>query len=213
MFRHNQWKLSVLDYFFRKPCILLGCGWHYYEKPPAWHASLMLRKILSPKHAHSVRDQYSKNQLDTCPVPNVLNTSCVTMWKLRPQHCAAIPTEKADTVVATLTGYKPDPVADRAFFDLLCKSYKHVYFWTQQTEDFEYAQKLAEGRIQFLSPSLKAYTRFLSENHTDYIGSRLHGGMRAIQLGKRALILAVDNRATEISRDTGLAVVERRDVD
>lgn len=213
MIRRNQWKLSILDYFYRKPAILLGCGWHYYEKPPAKHASLMLRKILSPQHAHSVRDQYSKSQLDTCPIPNVLNTACVTMWNLTPDHCAAIPTEKADTVVATLTGYHPDPVADGAMIDLLCKSYKNVHFWVQQTEDFEYAQKLANGRVKFLQPSLKAYTRFLAENHTDYVGSRLHGGMRALQMGRRSLILAIDNRATEISRDTGLPVIERREID
>jgi polysaccharide pyruvyl transferase WcaK-like protein len=212
MIRKNQWKLSVLDYFRRKPCILLGCGWHYYEKPPAWHASVMLRKILSPQHAHSVRDQYSKTQLDTCPIPNVLNTACVTMWNLTPEHCAAIPTEKADTVVATLTGYHPDPVADRAMIDLLCRSYKNVHLWVQQTEDFEYAQRLSEGRVKFLQPSLKAYSRFLAENHTDYIGSRLHGGMRALQLGKRSLVLAIDNRATEIAKDTGLPVVQRTDL-
>jgi polysaccharide pyruvyl transferase WcaK-like protein len=212
MIRKNQWKLSFLDYFRRKPCILLGCGWHYYEKPPAWHASVMLRKILSPQHAHSVRDQYSKNQLDTCPIPNVLNTACVTMWNLTPEHCAAIPTEKADTVVATLTGYHPDPVADRAMIDLLCRSYKNVHLWVQQTEDFEYAQRLCEGRVKFLQPSLKAYTRFLAENHTDYVGSRLHGGMRALQLGKRSLVLAIDNRATEIAKDTGLPVAQRTDL-
>lgn len=213
MIRNNQWKLSVFDYFFRKPCILLGCGWHYYEKQPAKHAGMMYRKILSSKHSHSVRDQYSKNQLDSVPVPGVLNTACVTMWGLTPDHCASIPTEKADNVVVTLTGYKPDPVADQAMIDLVCNSYKNVYLWVQQTEDFEYAQNLSKGRVKFLQPSLKAYTQFITDNHTDYIGSRLHGGIRAIQKGKRALILAVDNRATEISKDTGLAVVERRETE
>jgi len=211
MLRKNQWKLSLLDYFYRKPCILLGCGWHYYEQAPKRHAALMLRKILSPSHAHSLRDAYSKTQLDTIPIARTLNTACVTMWSLTPQHCARIPTEKADTVVTTLTGYNPDPVADRALIDLLCQSYANVHLWVQQTEDFEYARTLADGRVKLLPPSLKAYTRFLSDTHADYIGSRLHGGIRALQLGKRSLILAVDNRATEITRDTGIAVIERKE--
>lgn len=43
----------------------------------------------------------------------------------------------------------------------------------------------------------------------DYIGTRLHGGMRCLQNQRRALIIEVDNRATEIAKDTGLPTVKR----
>lgn len=36
--------------------------------------------------------------------------------------------------------------------------------------------------------------------------------MRALNYGKRAIIIGIDNRATEISNDTGLLVLNRDDV-
>lgn len=214
MLKKNQWKLSLLDYFYRRtPSVLLGCGWHYYEQPPRRHTALMLRKVLSPRFHHSVRDGYTKQQLDAIPIPRSLNTACVTMWRLTPEHCQRIPTGKADTVVFTLTAYKPDVAADRAMIDLLCRSYRQVYLWVQQLGDFEYAMSLADDRVRVLPASLAAYTSFLRENHADYVGSRLHGGIRALQLGKRSLILSIDNRATEIARDTDLPVVARTATD
>jgi hypothetical protein len=82
----------------------------------------------------------------------------------------------------------------------------------QQPEDFAYAAALGDGRIKLIPPNLASYTQYLQQNHVDYIGSRLHGGIRALQTGKRSLILAVDNRAVEISKDTGLPVVKRDNV-
>src|SRR5699024_4573410 len=48
---------------------------------------------------------------------------------------------------------------------------------------------------------------------SDFIGTRLHAGVRAIQKSRPALILAVDNRASEISNDTRLRVIARENVD
>jgi len=212
MIRNNQWKISPLDYFLRKECILLGCGWWYYQPQPNWYAAKMLNKILSKKYTHSVRDEYSRTQLESVSIDKVLNTACVTMWGLSPEHCSAIPTQKAPIAVLTLTGYSQNIAADRALVDLLLKRYDSVYFWVQQPEDHAYGISISGGRIKLLSPNLRIYTEFLKENHVDYIGTRLHGGIRAIQSGKRSLILAVDNRATEISRDTDLPVLQRTDL-
>lgn len=44
------------------------------------------------------------------------------------------------------------------------------------------------------------------------IGTRLHGGIHALNKEKRSLTIAVDNRAVEISRDTGLPVVKQENV-
>jgi polysaccharide pyruvyl transferase WcaK-like protein len=52
----------------------------------------------------------------------------------------------------------------------------------------------------------------LESKDIDYVGTRLHAGIRALQKGRRALIISVDNRATEIGRDTHLPIVERKNM-
>ena len=45
-----------------------------------------------------------------------------------------------------------------------------------------------------------------------YIGTRLHGGIKAMQKGVQSLILSIDNRAKEISKDINLPIAERSDI-
>jgi polysaccharide pyruvyl transferase WcaK-like protein len=47
----------------------------------------------------------------------------------------------------------------------------------------------------------------------DYIGTRLHGGIFALNHGRRGLILEVDNRAKEMGKDFGLPTVVRTDLE
>jgi hypothetical protein len=61
-------------------------------------------------------------------------------------------------------------------------------------------------------PSVAEYSALLDSEPVDVVGSRLHGGIRALQRGRRAQIMAIDNRAREIARDTGLSVLERDDL-
>ncbi len=49
----------------------------------------------------------------------------------------------------------------------------------------------------------------LDHEDVDFVGARLHGGIRALQRGRRALIVPVDNRAAEISKSTVLPVASR----
>ena len=49
----------------------------------------------------------------------------------------------------------------------------------------------------------------LNTQEVDYIGTRLHAGIRAIQKKKRTLILSIDNRAIEIAKDINLNSCER----
>ncbi len=62
-------------------------------------------------------------------------------------------------------------------------------------------------------PTLAAYDALLAAGDSDYIGTRLHGGVRALETGAWGVIVAVDNRALEISRDTGLPVHARGERD
>jgi hypothetical protein len=211
MLWRNQWKISPLDFLIRRNCVLLGCGWWHYQRPPDLYSRCMLRRILCSRHRHSVRDAYSGRQLRAAGIDAVLNTACVTMWPLTAAHCAAIPHERAPRVVTTLTGYAADAAHDRAFIQSLRRHYGEVLLWPQQPEDVAYCASLDQAGVRLIPPSLAAFTDFLRNNHVDYVGTRLHGGIRALQLGKRALILAVDNRAVEIGADTQLPVVARKD--
>ena len=209
----NQWKLSPLDGLFLRNVTLVGCGWWHYQPPPTPYSRAMLRRVLSATRLHSVRDDYTRQQLGKAGLANVANTACPSMWRLTPAHCAAIPARRARRVVTTMTGYNPDRAADRAVTELLLDRYEEVWLWVQQPEDHAYSLEIGGGRLRFLPPTLEGYTRFLEDQDTDYVGSRLHGGIRALQRGRRTLILAVDNRATEISRDTGLPVQPRHALD
>lgn len=44
------------------------------------------------------------------------------------------------------------------------------------------------------------YRHFLEENDVDYVGTRLHGGVYAMQQKCRSIILSVDNRAREFDK-------------
>lgn len=43
----------------------------------------------------------------------------------------------------------------------------------------------------------------------DYVGTRLRAGIHALNYQKRSLIIAIDNRAKELAKDTNLPVIER----
>lgn len=212
MLWNNQWKISPFDWLLRRNCILLGCGWWHYQSEPDWYSRQLLQRILSHQHLHSVRDDYTRQQLQAAGMDNVRNTACITMWDLNPAHCSQIPATRAPKVMTTVTGYNANPEVDRAVISLLLKHYQEVLLWVQQPEDLPYARSLSDGRVQLIAPNLQTYTDYLQTHHVDYIGTRLHGGIRALQCGKRTLILAVDNRAVEISRDTQLPVRQRDDL-
>jgi hypothetical protein len=98
---------------------------------------------------------------------------------------------------------------DRILLNTLKRHYGTVYFWPQQSEDDSYFKSLAIDGVRLISPSLKAFDRVLQDEDCDFIGTRLHGGIRALQKGRRCLVIAIDNRATEISKDFELPVLAR----
>ena len=55
------------------------------------------------------------------------------------------------------------------------------------------------------------YDRLLETEDVDVLGNRLHGGIRALAKGRRALILEIDNRAREMARESNLPTVRRDD--
>ncbi len=212
MNKYRQWKISILQSFLIKnKTILLGVGWRNYQQKPNFYTKKLLKNLLSKKYIHSVRDSYTEKKLQNEGFANVLNTACPTMWKLTPEHCAQIPEQKSKKVIFTLTDYSKDLVADTFFVNTLLSNYNEIFYWVQSRKDLIYLNELGfnTGKIKIIPPRLKSYTDFLENNDCDYIGTRLHGGIRALQKKRRAIIIGVDNRAIEKKKDFNLNVIFR----
>ena len=216
--RKNQWAIGFFDGFQMQPAILMGAGWNSYAKSPEWKARVFYRNALSKEYIHSVRDNYSLEKLKACGVNNVINTGCPTLWQLTPEHLARVPSVKAHQVVFTLTDYSRDIEKDSQLVECLEKNYQKLYFWAQGSEDNQYFDELIQLKpqifenIERIPTNLKSYNQLFINNEIDFIGTRLHAGIRALQLQKRVIIIGIDNRALEMHKDFNLPVVERHDL-
>lgn len=211
MWFRAPWKLGLRDAFAVNNVILMGCGWYQYQRGADIFSSWLLRRVLSARHLHAVRDSYSLQGLAKMGITNVVNTACPTLWDLSPEITGRLPKSIAREVVTTVNTYIRNVEADRKLLQILAQRYDRVHLWVQTHQDWDYAQGLLPGIVP-LAPSLAAFDRMLEEHPSlDYVGNRLHGGIRALQRGRRAIIVEVDNRATEMGRDFGLPTVARTD--
>jgi hypothetical protein len=210
------WKPSLGQCAARDYVVLCGVGWWQYQRRFGPLSRAFYRRVLLPTPVlHSVRDGYTAQMLGKSGLDNVLNTGCPTMWRL-PERMS-FGSLKPDRVVFTLTDYSQDPPNDRALVQFALRTYDDVTFFPQGSGDVDYLRSLGVGpgaeRILFLDRTLADYDDCLESGPVDYVGTRLHGGIRALQKGRRAFVLIVDNRAAEIARDTGLRCIPRSDLD
>jgi len=207
------WKITPLQAFRASEIVLMGCGWYQDQYAADVYSRWLFKRVLSKRYLHSVRDSQAERMLKGAGVPNVINTGCPTLWRLTPEACAAIPRTKARQVVTTLNTYIPNPSADRELLAVLREHYDRIWFWTQTREDYEYARGIFPD-MEFLPPSLSALDRLLErEQDLDYVGNRLHAGIRAMQKGRRSVIVEIDNRARSMSEDFDVPTVARRDME
>ncbi|MES2179267.1 MAG: polysaccharide pyruvyl transferase family protein [Gemmatimonadota bacterium] len=206
------WKISPAAAIRRSEIVLMGCGWYQYQSPADLYSRLLLKRLLSRRYLHAVRDSQALRMLTAAGIANVINTGCPTLWTLTPERCTAVPSRKAGSVVTTLNTYIKDRHLDRELLTTLRARYDRVFFWTQTEEDSAYARELDPGLV-FLRPSLAAFDALLqSEPDLDYVGNRLHAGIRALQFGRRSIIVEIDNRARAMGEDIDLPTVERGDM-
>ncbi len=212
---YNQWKINLNSVGKLNNVILMGVGWWQYQEEVNQYTKFLLQNVLSSDFMHSVRDSYTEKKLHSIGIKNVINTGCMTLWRLDEQHCKNIPSEKSDEVVMTFTDYKPSIKYDKALLDVAKQNYRKVYIWLQGEGDYRYLKELVGKDVEFIGPSLNAYDDVLSShsNMVDYVGTRLHAGIRAMQHGRRSVIVSVDNRATEMGKDFNLPVVERLQIE
>ena len=193
--------------------IAFGIGWGYYSNGISDKSKTVYRHIFSKKYLHSVRDSYTEKKLKQIGINNVVNTSCPTMWGLTPEVSAAIPHGKAKNVVMTITDYSRDYEADNYLIETLSRHYEKVYIWLQGSKDSEYLASLHSIHNLIVVPGgINAFSEILLNNDIDYIGTRLHAGIHALNMGVRSMIIAIDNRAVEISRDTSLPIIPRKQI-
>jgi len=210
MFIRANWHLRLYDMFFLKNIVLLGVGWQQYQGAIDILSRALFRSILSKRFMHSVRDKYTLDRMNG-QVKSVVYTACPTLWSLSEQRCAAVPTTKARNAVVSLNYQRPDP-ADATLIRLLIEEYETVHFWCQMKPDIDYLNSLSLGARLPVIADIDGYNRVLGAGDVDVVGTRLHGGIRALQYGRRALILTVDNRAIELAKETNIPVVDRRDL-
>jgi polysaccharide pyruvyl transferase WcaK-like protein len=211
--RHRQWRMTLPDLAaIDRKLVLMGTGWTNYLSPPGLFARKAYGAILSRNLIHSVRDSYSQRQLAAAGFLDVLNTACPTLWRLSPDALSKVPVKKGKRVITTLTDYRRDPANDAHMLKTLTQSYSQTLLWMQGRDDLAYFKSLGVEGIGILPPTLAAFDLALQEAETDYAGTRLHAGIRALQKGNRALIVSVDNRAREMGKDFGLPVLERSDI-
>jgi polysaccharide pyruvyl transferase WcaK-like protein len=210
-YQYRQWKFKWPDLMHLNNAILVGVGWWKYQAKPSAFTGMVYRRILSSEYQHSVRDEYTKKMLASIGIKNVINTGCPTMWSLTPEHCSQIREERSESVVFTLTDYRQNQSDDRFLIEQLIENYKHVYFWPQGIGDIKYFETLGQfsREVDILPANVEAFNDCLVKKEADYVGTRLHAGMRALQLKSRSIIIAVDNRAKEKSKSFNIPSVDR----
>lgn len=211
----RQWDITIKKSKLISPCILVGAGWWQYNNKMNLYTKILLKKVLSKDYIHSVRDEYTERMLRSIGINNVINTSCPTMWSLTKEHCSEIPHTKSSKVIFTLTDYAEEKKIDKQFIEILKQNYKEIYFWPQGAEDVEYLNKLEIdiSGIKIIPPTLKEYDNKLLQEDIDYIGTRLHGGIRALQKKRRTIIIAIDNRAIEKNKNFNIPIIKRENIE
>ena len=215
MNKRNQWKINMKDSIYLNDVCLFGVGWWQYQHAPNIYTRILYKRVLSKELLHSVRDSYTEKMLKSIGINNVINTACPTMWNLTPEFCKQIPHKKAKDVLVTITDYKKDEINDKKLFDILIKNYNKVYVWIQALDDYSYLSQIVDLKnIIIVNPTLESLDNILVQNNDlDYVGTRLHAGIRALNHQKRTIIIGVDNRATEISKDCNIVVVKRANIE
>jgi len=210
-----QWMLNPINARLYTDSILVGVGKISDYTEPNRYTKKLYNKILSKKYKHSVRDEDAKRVLEDMGF-SAINTGCPTLWGFTEEKCKAIPTKKAKNVVFSVSGYykQRDPEKDKRLIGILKKNYEKCYLWVQTVIDEKYFNEINDSKLEVTSIySLNKYKEILSTGDVDYIGTRLHGGVYALQNGCRSLVISIDQRARGFHRDNNLPILERDEIE
>lgn len=207
-----NWNVNIFNCKPYRNTVLVGCGMAGNFNKANLYTRYLYKKILSKEYIHSARDEKTKCFLESMGY-KAINTGCATLWQLTNDHCKEIPCNKSSAVVFTLTDYSKDRNRDSELIRLLRKNYNKLYYWVQGSEDFDYLRELSADINDIeLIYGLEAYRNLLQCTEIDYVGTRLHAGIFAMQNKRRSIILIVDNRARDMKETYNLVAIERSDI-
>lgn len=214
--KRDQLRIGLLESGLSKNFILLGVGWRQYINKINYLSKFKIKSLINKNNIHSVRDEFTKKNLEKLGFDNVLNTCCPTTWNLTNEHMLSIDFKKKEKVIFTLTDYNKNIDLDKKLIEILSRNYQELYFWEQGLKDLLYLKSLNLKKvknIKIVQPNLGELDKLLTNEKIDYIGTRLHAGIRALQKKQRSIIVSIDNRAKEISSDIDLKIIERKSID
>lgn len=197
--------------------ILIGAGWSEYQKTPDWATKIYYKKILHKSYYQSVRDSYSATHLSKTGIKKIINTCCPSTWNLKPEFINSFQ-RSLNTVLYTVNGFHNNPEIDHRTIELIFKSeQRDIFFFGQTMLDFNYFTNLDiykknKHKFKIMNYDYQELIQLLNTIKLNYIGARLHGGIRCLQQNNPTLILGLDNRAFEIKKDTMLNVIAREDI-
>lgn len=208
--RYRQWELGGEEIaLLEGKVVLLGVGWWQYQEEMDNETVSLYSRLFHPAAVHSVRDVYTLDKLQPLGL-DIEVTGCHTLWELETsamEFPESIINSRPVTV-ATVTDYARNPPLDWLFLRGVKKLSSQFAVWPQGAGDARYVKQLGFGKY-LIAPGLESFDTGLETKFDLYIGTRLHGAIRALQFDVPAVIIAVDNRATEMSRDFGLWCFER----
>lgn len=213
MFPSASWPIGPIELMNYSDLILMGVGWGAYNIKAGAYSKFIANKVLSSTYTHSLRDRYTteicKNNLS---LNNTINTGCHTTWHLA-ETKIEYSKNKSDMCVFSLTDYDKSPREDLELINQLSSLYGgNIILWPQGAGDLNYAKSLGYNG-KYIEPNLDVYIRFLENTPSvDYVGTRLHAGVLALEYGLNTLVIAIDNRATEISKDINLPILDRNNI-
>jgi predicted SAM-dependent methyltransferase len=216
---YNQWKLGETPHIYLTPplenVVLCGAGWWQYQRTPDTVSKYFYRRLLSSRIPHSVRDSYTAAKMREMGIDNVINTSCPTLWDL--DGYANIKTSTHKKCLTCFTDYRPDQEANNILLEILLAYYPEgITIFPQGDHDIRDVKNLDifkrnQGKIELLPHDISLFFKRVARKDADYIGTRLHAGAYCMANGIDSLILGVDNRSLEISKDINLPVIQRSD--
>jgi len=211
--RAPLWNVNIFNYRPLKNCVLVGVGRAGQVKELNWYTKMLYKKILSKDLVHSVRDEKTKEILESMGFKAV-NTGCITLWGLTDEFCKEIKTKKSKNVVTSFNCKSPNIEKDNQIINLLKRNYEKIYYWPQTIGDIEYFKKLSNTEdIEIISNSLEKFADILDNKDVDYVGARLHGGIFCMHHKVRTIILSVDYRADDMQKNYNINCISRDDID
>jgi len=208
-----QWMLFPWNAKLYKDSVLVGAGKVSDYKTINKYTKWLYSKVLSKKYKHSVRDEASKKVLENLGL-QAINTGCPTLWSLSSEFCEMIPRKKSDSVVLSVSGYtdQSNKELDQIMIDIIKNNYSKVYAWIQTVMDKNYLDSLLNtDNIEYIY-SLEKYSDILNQGNTDYVGTRLHGGVFALQHRCRTIVIAIDQRAIGFHESNNLPIIVRENI-